>query len=227
MGVPKDIQRRLRIIKNLNIGTLFDIGANTGQYAQLMRKLGYTNEIISFEPLSNEFQALLAACAEDINWHAYNYALGRDNTTSVINIAGNSYSSSILEMLASHSQSAPKSAYVGTEEIVVKSLDTVFNSFYKQDEKIMLKIDTQGYEKQVLDGARASLKLTELIQIEMSIIPLYQNEMLLTEMINHLDGLGFQLVSLENGFEDPTTSQLLQVDGLFVNKRSLNNNKLS
>lgn len=226
MGIPKDIKRRLKIIKNLKISTLFDIGANKGQYAKLMRKLGYTHKIISFEPLKEEFQDLRAVCEEDDNWFAYQYALGRENTTSVINIAGNSYSSSILNMLTSHLQSAPESAYVGTEEIKVKSLDAIFDSFYSAEDKVMLKIDTQGYEKHVLDGASESLKRTELIQVEMSIIPLYQSEMLLTDMIVHLDGLGFQLVSLENGFEDPITSQLLQVDGLFVNKRSLINNKL-
>lgn len=80
----------------------------------------------------------------------------------------------------------------------------------------MMKIDTQGFEKNIIDGANESLKHFKIIQLEMSIVPLYENEMLYIEMINYLDKRGFQLFSLENGFSDRTTGQLLQVDGIFV-----------
>ena len=82
----------------------------------------------------------------------------------------------------------------------------------------MLKIDTQGYEKNVIDGATKSLGSIKVIQLEMSILPLYENEMLYVDMINYLDKKGFQLFSLENGFSDQHTGQLLQVDGIFVQK---------
>jgi hypothetical protein len=63
----------------------------------------------------------------------------------------------------------------------------------------MIKIDTQGYEKNVIDGATESLNNIKIIQLEMSILPLYENEILFIEMINYLDKKGFQLFSLENG----------------------------
>ncbi|HSU27024.1 MAG TPA: hypothetical protein VLJ68_01505, partial [Chitinophagaceae bacterium] len=56
-----------------------------------------------------------------------------------------------------------------------------------------------------------------IIQLEMSIVPLYENEMLYVDMIDHLARKGFQLYSLENGFSNPETGKLLQVDGVFVN----------
>ena len=86
----------------------------------------------------------------------------------------------------------------------------------------MIKIDTQGYEKNVIDGATESLNNIKIIQLEMSILPLYENEILFIEMINYLDKKGFQLFSLENGFSDLTTGQLLQVDGIFVQKTFAN-----
>jgi len=79
----------------------------------------------------------------------------------------------------------------------------------------MMKIDVQGFEKNVLDGATKSLDSIKIIQLEMSIIPLYENEMLFVDMINYLKDRGFELFSLENGYFDSTTGKLLQVDGTF------------
>ena len=216
-----DLARRIKIMENFNIDALLDIGANIGQYAINMRELGYSKKIISFEPLTNAFKDLNTNSLKDDNWLANNYAIGNEDAKSVINIAGNSLSSSILNMLPSHIESEQMSKYIAQEEIEVKKLDSVFNSFCKKDEKVMVKIDTQGFEKNVIDGATKSLMNIKIIQLEMSIVPLYENEMLFIEMINYLDNKGFQLFSLENGFSDPTTGRLLQVDGIFVNKLSL------
>lgn len=224
--VNNDIRRRIKLMSKLNIEIVLDIGANIGNYARNLRRLGYTNRIISFEPLKNVFGKLQRNSKSDNQWSVHNYALGDEEGTNTIHVANNSYSSSILKMLPSHLESAPKSKYIGKEEIEIKRLDAVFNSLSIEKEKIMLKIDTQGYEKNVLDGAAEILSKISLIQLEMSLIPLYENEMLFKEMNNYLDERGFQLVSLENGFWDRSTGQLLQVDGIFANKLSLTKNKL-
>jgi FkbM family methyltransferase len=213
-----DFVRRMKIVDNYNIDTVFDIGANTGQYAKHMRGLGYKKKIISFEPLKSAFEELRKASLKDNNWLVNNYALGNENIKSMINISGNSYSSSILNMLPTHLKFAPESKYIAQEEIEIKKFDSIFNSFCNKENRVMIKIDTQGYEKNVIDGANESLPNIKIIQLEMSILPLYENEMLFMEMINFLDNKGFQLFSLENGFSDSTTGQLLQVDGIFVQK---------
>lgn len=217
-----DIKRRMKLIDKYNIDTLFDIGANEGQYACLMREYGYKKKIISFEPLKSAFEELKKISSKKNNWLVYNYALGNENTNSTINVAGNSYSSSILNMLPSHLKSAPESKYIAQEEIEIKKLDSIFNSFCSKEDKIMMKIDTQGYEKNVLDGAIESLNNIKIIQLEMSIIPLYENEMLFNDMISYLYQKGFQLFSLENGYCHSTTGQLLQVDGIFEQKKFAN-----
>ena len=81
----------------------------------------------------------------------------------------------------------------------------------------MLKIDVQGFEKKVLAGAEASLQKIKIIQLEMSLVPLYQNEWLFHEVLEYLTQKGFQLYSLENGFFNKETGQLLQADGIFIN----------
>jgi len=148
-----DFVRRMKIVDNYNIDTLFDIGANAGQYSSNMRELGYRKKIISFEPLKSAFEELKKASLKDNNWVINNYALGNENIKSMINVAGNSYSSSILNMLPTHLKSAPESNYIAQEEIEIKTFDSIFNSFCNKEDRVMIKIDTQGYEKNVLEGA--------------------------------------------------------------------------
>lgn len=210
---------KLKIVKQFGINKLFDIGANIGQYALYMRDIGYTNKIISFEPLQAAFAELKKAASKDSNWTINNYALGEENGESVINVAGNSYSSSILNMLPEHENRAPESKYIAKEKIEIKKLDSIFNDYYSQGDNVMLKIDTQGYEKNVILGAGNILDKVSLIQLEMSVVNLYENEMSFIDMINFLDGKGFELFTLENGFSDHKTGRLLQLDGLFVNKK--------
>lgn len=213
-----DYLRRIKIINDNHINLVFDVGANNGGYALSMREFGYTKKIISFEPLKSAFSELKISAKNDKNWILNNYALGNEDTKSVINIAGNSFSSSILNMLPQHLNSAPESRFISQEEIEIKKLDTIFNSMATANDNVMLKIDTQGYEKNVIDGAIESLPKIKIIQLEMSIVQLYESELLMTEMINYLDARGYQLFSLENGFGDSDSGQLLQVDGIFVRR---------
>lgn len=209
---------RLKIVKNLSINKLLDIGANIGQYSLDMRKRGFKKKIISFEPLKNAFEQLKKVAANDKNWVVNNYALGNESTQSAINVSRNSMSSSILNMLPEHIKSAPESIYISKQNIEIKKLDSVFESYYEVGDNIMVKIDTQGYEKNVILGAENSLSKIKIIQLEMSVVPLYENEIIFTEMIDFLDKKGFELFFLENGFTDIKTGRLLQLDGIFMNK---------
>ena len=210
------LKRRMRILETRGIDLILDVGANIGQYGEHMRELGYREKIISFEPMREAFDILQARTVGDNEWESYNYGLGERDQTSIINVSQNSFSSSILDMTNTHIKSAPASQYVDKQEIEIKQLDTVFEKVCGGKKGIMLKVDTQGFEKNVIDGAKASLANIEVIQLEMSILPLYQGELLFIEMIKHLGDIGFKVVSLEDGFWDEETGQQLQVDGLFA-----------
>ena len=205
-------------MKYFNIDTLFDVGANVGQYGKHIRQLGYDQKIVSFEPLQSAFQILQKVSSKDDKWVINNYALGNIAGKSIINVSENSVSSSILNMMTQHLESAPNSKYVSQQEIEVRTLDSIFDTFFNSDSNVMLKIDTQGYEKKVIDGSESSLKNIKIIQLEMSLVSLYESEMLFIDMIKFLEIKGFILFSLEPGYADPVTSQLLQVDGIFVRK---------
>lgn len=219
--VRSDIKRRLKIIDTYKIDLLFDIGASTGQYATKMRELGYKNKIVSFEPLNDIYIILNKAASRDKNWVVNNYALGDKDQKSIINVAGNSVSSSLLNMLPKHVESDPESKFIAQQEIEIKRMDTIFTSFYDNESRVMVKIDAQGFEKNIIDGGKESLNRIIVLQIEMSIVPLYENEILYIDMINYMENNGFQLFSLESGHYNRNTGQLLQVDGIFVNKNML------
>jgi FkbM family methyltransferase len=205
-----------KLMAHHQINVVLDIGANAGQFAETLRKeLGYAHKIISFEPLSTAFALLQKNAKADPLWDVFNFALGDQEQDSTLNIAGNSYSSSLLAMLPAHSDAAPESVYAGTETIKIKKLDTLFNSLCPSGAKVFIKIDTQGFEENVLKGAAGSLPKIDLIQMEMSLTPLYQGEKLFDELHLLMKNKGFRLVDILPGFSDPVTGQLLQADGVF------------
>ena len=198
------------------INLVLDVGANKGQYATGLRNVGYQGRIVSFEPLSAEFPQLHACAAADGRWQAMNYAVGDIDGTSEINVSGDyTQTSSLLDMLPSAVERRPIWQYTTKEGIEIKRLDSIFDSFCSKEDHVMLKIDTQGDECRVLDGAERSLSAIRLLQLEMSLVPLYEGETLFHEMCPLLQQKGFQLVSIEPGMNDEKTGQLFQVDGIF------------
>ena len=209
------IARRVKLMSQYKIDLVFDVGANTGQYATNLRTLGYRGRIVSFEPLTSAYKSLVSLADEDPLWYTVNIALGDQDGKAEINIASNSQSSSILDMLPSHTNSAPDSAYVGKEEITIRKIDTIIDEYRRPANTLYLKIDAQGYEKTIIQGAINSLDKITGIQLEVSLIPLYKGEALLADMIDYMSTQGYTLMSLEPGHGDPSTGQLLQVDCIF------------
>lgn len=199
-----------------SIKTVLDIGANTGQFACSLRNIvGYKDRIISFEPTTSAFNSLTEKSKHDPNWDIYKTALGDFDGCNEINLSENSVSSSLLDMLPSHIKSAPDSGYIGKEQIEVKKLDSIFDSLGQIDSAVYMKIDTQGFERQVLNGAEKSLLKIDYVQLEMSLVPLYDGETLFDDLCKLMCDLGYVLVKIDTGHKDPNTSQVLQLDGLF------------
>jgi FkbM family methyltransferase len=210
------IARRKQLLKLYEIDTVLDIGANSGQFAlQLRNDIGYSLRILSFEPLSSAFELLKTKAKNDPAWEVFHFALGENAEMRKINIAGNSLSSSFLEMLPAHVQVAPDSRYVGQEEVEIKTLDVLFGDLCRQARNIYMKIDTQGFESQVLKGAVKSLAQIHTVQMEMSLVPMYAGGLAFNEMCSFMSMKGYTLIAIDHGFSDPASGQLLQVDGIF------------
>lgn len=214
---PKDglVQNRIKLLHTHAIDLVLDVGANTGGFARELRRSGYKGQIESFEPLTDAFLKLTAKSSNDPHWNVHNWALGESECESFINVAGNSVSSSILEMMPLHEKSAPESRYVTKEKIVIKPLSQLMPAYLNQYKKIYLKLDVQGFEHAVLKGLGQYINQIEGIQTEMSLEMLYAGELTFFEFSKNLLEMGFNLKSLEPGFANETTGQLLQVDGIW------------
>ena len=206
-------------MKKVKIDVLFDIGANTGQFSLQMRDKGYLGRIVSFEPLTSARKKLIQHASKEANWIVHERsAVGDYSGATNINISKNSVSSSILPMLKSHSDAGKNSIYIKTEKTPIITLDSVADSYLDKFSNLFIKIDTQGYESKVLDGAFKTLKKTKGILCELSLIPLYEGQEIWTDLILRLEKEGFILWSIEQGFTDKRDGRTLQIDGVFLKK---------
>lgn len=129
LPTQKTDRKRMELFRRFGIDLIFDIGANTGQYAQKMRRLGYEGEIVSFEPLPDAFEELTRVASNDPRWDAVNMAVGNKDGEIDLNVSKNSYSSSIMEMLPKHLESAPDSIYTGSIEVPICKTSSVVYTY--------------------------------------------------------------------------------------------------
>ena len=194
----------LQIVKAMHVvqtDIVLDVGANTGQFAMDIRKKGYDGKIVSFEPLKNAWKQLKYNAAKDINWEVHErVAIGDKNGLVDINISKNSVSSSILPMLEAHSEADSTSIYIGKEKSKIITLDVVIDDYLDNNSNCFIKLDTQGYEWQVLDGASNILKKANGILCEVSLVPLYEGQHLWMDVLSRLEKEGFLIWSIQKGF---------------------------
>lgn len=203
-------RRRHELLREYRVDLVFDVGANTGQFGAALRRAGYRGRIVSFEPLPEAFQGLMENT--DDGWDAHCVALGDGTGTSAIHRARNSWSSSLLPMTQRHLDAAPESAYVGDLGVDVRKLDD-----YYENRRIFLKIDTQGYEGPVLRGGSLVVRSAPILEVELSVTPLYEGQSTIAEVLSQL--APFDLAAIEPGFRDPRTKDILQLEALFVRRR--------
>jgi FkbM family methyltransferase len=213
------LKKRIELMKRFNIGIILDVGANTGQFAQSVRKAGFKGKIFSFEPLAEAYKLLQGKTGIDKNWSAEKIGLGDFDGESVINVSQNLVSSSILNIKKGHTDAEPDSKYVAQEKITIRKLDSIFDKYEQEGNGVFLKIDTQGFEKEVVLGAAKSMAKITGIQVEMSLVECYDGEMMYEDLKTLIESFGFELYYLEPGFSDPVTGKLMQVDGIFFKNR--------
>jgi FkbM family methyltransferase len=212
--------RFIKAIDSLGINVIFDIGANSGMFAQITLENGFSGEIISFEPTSKIYEKLKNNSQKFTNWHIHERAaVGEECGSIMINVAGNSASSSsILPMGKAHQDADPVANFVGSERVSLITLDSVFKNYVSQSSKCLVKIDVQGYEEQVLKGAINSLQRIDAVKLECSTVSLYDGDKTFEYYFDFFEKNGFELFDIETGFSNPVTGQLLQFDALFIKR---------
>jgi FkbM family methyltransferase len=214
--VSSEGARLMAMFSAHRINLVFDVGANIGQFGQSLRSFGYRGRIVSFEPLLPAWDRLVKTSRRDPQWEvAARTALGSEDGEIEMNVASNSVSSSVLTMLDAHVKAAPHSVYVKRERLPLRRLDSIGPKYIRDESIVLIKIDTQGFEAQVLEGASGILARTVGLHLELSLVPLYEGQSLYLQMIGQLISLGFELWAIIPGFTDPSSGRLLQVDAVF------------
>jgi len=208
-----------RALKANGITAVFDIGANKGQFGSELRRDGYRGKIVSFEPMVAAHAVLSRRARGDKLWHIHERcAIGAHDDSTMINVSKNSGSSSILPILAEHTSNAPDSVYIYKEAVQQIRLDNVFRKYVDPQERFFLKIDTQGYEKEVMDGATEALKSVTGLQMEISFFELYENQPNYKFFLDWAEANDFYIWSIHDGFSNLVVSKTLQADICFFRK---------
>jgi FkbM family methyltransferase len=199
----------LEVIQKENFDLVLDIGANEGQFGRELRKSGYTKRIISIEPVEQPYNLLKNAIDGDKLWECYNFALGNENGTARLNIHEDTRLSSFLE----HHELPSRQT-----QVQLKKLSSFLEENGCNAKKIFIKIDTQGYEMPILEGVGEFWHRIHGALVELSIAPLYKEQIPLEEMITYLKKHGLLLWRLRRGCYDREIMRDLEVDGLFLKK---------
>ena len=190
------------------VDLILDVGANVGQYASGVFSSGYRGRIVSFEPLAGPNAALLRASRDNPRWEvATRTCLGDREGEIEVNVSENSIASSVLPLTADHLRASPLARFVSSERVPVARLDSIADQYLADSRAPFLKIDVQGYEQQVLDGATETLKKLHGLQIELSLVPVYEGQSLLTEQLVFLERLGFSVYRFFPSFPDVRTGR--------------------
>jgi FkbM family methyltransferase len=196
------------------VDVVLDVGANAGQYGELLRGLGYGGRLVSLEPVAEAFAELERRAAADPAWEAVCVAASDADGEITLNVTADSRSSSVLprnERFADKTGWAPKES----RRVAARRLDGLVGELLRPGERAYLKLDIQGYERTVLDGAGAALQRFAAIELELSVTPLYEGQPGLAEMLPLLAERGFRPVHLEPILLDDD-GLLMELDGVFA-----------
>ena len=212
-----------KTIKHFKIKSILDIGGNTGQFAENVLESGFNGKIVSFEPLSKEHQIIKKKIEKrkNKNWFLEERcALGQKEKKQRIFISGNSESSSLLKILKKHVEMRPLSKIVSSEIVKVKKLDSFYTDIKKKlNNKILLKIDTQGNELSILKGSKKILKIINFALVEVSLVRLYKNQKLYMDIIKFFKLNNFDVWSIDRVMGNHITGQTYQLDIFFYKRK--------
>ena len=212
------------LLMQYQVDMVFDIGANIGQCGPWFRWIGFDKTIVSFEPISHLFQQLSQNAKSDQKWLVENVALGEKEDVRMINVSGgHGGASSLLTMTEHVVKHAPDQAVIRQEEITITTVERMMKKYYPEGDRLFLKIDAQGYEKQVIEGIGNELERVIGLKLEMSLVENYRGELLMRDMLPFLERMGFHLVEFENGWSNEKTGEMYQVDGVFFRTDRLAN----
>ena len=183
-----------QFLPGLGIDVVLDVGAHQGEFALEVRDEGFRGRIVSFEPVQDSFAVLERNAARDSDWFVHRLALGDVDETRAISTPPNPQLASFLRPTERGRSLFPLvDGGAGSEDVPVRRLDAIADDLFDDaaSPSVYLKVDTQGWEIQVLDGGERTLRRVKALQVELSIMPIYEGATPYLEMLEELRERGF------------------------------------
>ncbi|MEX1116979.1 MAG: FkbM family methyltransferase [Akkermansiaceae bacterium] len=190
------------------IDIVLDIGANDGRYATEIRDAGWAGKIVSFEPQPAVFERLKQRMTGDSTWSGHQIGLGNENSSLTLNAYG-------MDVLSSFLQKKIDDQEVTKIQVPVKRPEDILDGVLDGRKRPFVKIDTQGFEMEIIRGFGSRAKDIVGWQIELSVEPLYEGQPMMEEVISIMRANGFSLWRILPGLRDPATLQAFELDGIF------------
>jgi FkbM family methyltransferase len=212
------------LIETQNINCVLDVGANEGQFGQLVRLLGYHGRIVSFEPSPVSFQKLNQLASRDDSWQTRQVGLAAKPGTAELYMHGASVFDSLHPSLLRRTElpdvieAARGYANTRTSTVTLSTLADEYENAVAgiSNPRVLLKSDTQGHDLDVIKGAQGLPKHVVAILVELSVQPIYEDQPCMTQVIDRLKEEDF--IPILFGPVTPLFDKLrvVEFDGVFV-----------
>ena len=205
------------ILKRYDVNLVIDVGANRGQYARRLRRSGYRGRIASFEPVPEVFERLRTAAAGDARWSVHPYALGSEEGLASMHVVPGTLSS-VLAPSAFGARRYEQLRAPKAHEVPVRRLDGLLDELTAglEDPRPYLKLDTQGYDVEVFQGAGERVRDLVGMQSELALMRIYEGMPRLPEALAVYEARGFEVTALYPVSREAATARVLEFDCVMV-----------
>ena len=213
-----DSYRLYKLLKHKEINCIIDIGANEGQFVEQLLDYGFKGKVISFEPTIRAHSIISKKSLKHSNWVvAERCAIGDKRQKTEIHVSRNSVFSSILPIVSDQVQNAKSSVVDHVETVQIYTLDEIIGEYIDlRKYNCLLKVDTQGFEYQVLQGATKSIREFVGLAIEIPLFPIYEGVSFdYFTMNDWLRKEGYTPYSFNNEGVNYKTGRVNTIDGIF------------
>lgn len=210
------MQRLVNALNRFAVDLVVDGGANEGQYGAGLRASGWQGPVLSIEPIPEVHARLAHRARGDPLWFiAPPCALGPKSGETLLNLSAESDMSSVLPRSPFLEQLSPSSRCARQIRVPMLRLDELEPIRSGPWQRIFLKLDVQGYEAAVLEGIGALWPRIVGLQLELSLVPLYEGEADWRTLIDRVGSFGFVPWLFLPGYFEPKSARQLQIDGVF------------
>lgn len=192
---------------NKGVTSVWDVGANTGQYAEMLRNIGFKGSILSFEPIPEAWAVIKEKATGDAGWRIWErLAIASASGSAELMITSDSVSSSLLSPLDTNKVIHSINVETATLASVVEKA--------RPAGVTLLKLDCQGSEYEILESAASKISVFEYVQIEASIYPFYDGEKNVWQITELMSQKGYDVAFVFPGVAD-SKERMAQIEMFF------------